>query len=99
MYSNREAELFHHDCKAMLNTPTFDEFLRKEKYKAYKAIENRGENKICFNCMYCDRINQKCINNLVIEKKMESCYKARNMFLLKKAGLYGAKRNTKTGVD
>lgn len=89
---DKESIKFHQACKDMLNKESFDDFIKKEKYKAYKYIACEGKDSICRNCMYCDMINQKCVNNLRVELKMESCYKAKNIYLLKKAGLYGQKK-------
>ena len=83
---------FHEDCRNALKEKTFDDLLLDEKYRAYKSIQDRGKEKPCQYCMYCDKIKEKCINNLKIRKKMEACYNARNIYLLQKAGLYGTKR-------
>lgn len=81
------------DIEKLLNQESFDTALRKEMYKVYKEIACRGKSKECWNCMYCDKIKEKCINNLRVEIKMKSCYNARKIYLLKKAGLYGTKTN------
>lgn len=88
-----EERALYRNMESELNSESFDTQLRKEMYKAYKEILSQGKSKICWNCMYCDKIKGVCINNLKVEIKMKSCYKARNIYLLKKAGLYGEKRN------
>ena len=96
MYRNAELEEFHNACNAMLNAESFDTKIRKEMYKAYKETEETKAN--CHNCIYYDEIERKCINNKLIEYKMKHCWKAKGIKLLKKAGLYGQKRNYKTGA-
>lgn len=86
-------------CNIELKRKSFDDYLREEKYKACKETTNKGRNDICFNCIACDKINGKC---LVQERqRIESglCWKAKNIHILKRSGLYGQKRTVKSGVD
>lgn len=99
MDRDQEAEEFHKACKKLLNEESFDNILRREMYNAYKEILSRGKSKVCINCIYCDVNKGECLNTMKVEKKMLYCWKAKNRLILKKVGLYGQKRNIKTGID
>lgn len=94
----QELKDFHNACIAELKKESFDRWLQREKYRIYKDTV-QGTSKHCHNCMYCDKTKGKCLNKQPIEKKMSFCWKANNIKLLKKGGLYGTKRNIKTGID
>lgn len=94
---DEEVVQFLRACDRVLNQENFDDYLRKESYLvAVNTIA--GKSKHCNYCMYCDN-HRSCLATRKKRITHKLCWKARNILLLKEAGLYGEKINTPTGVN
>lgn len=94
-----ERSLFFAECNKVLREKSFDTLLNEEAYKIAHTLVKGGQGKICNYCMYCDKLNKKCLASRTQRVKQKLCWKANNILLLKKAGMYGQKRNIKNGVN
>ena len=95
----REKALFFAECNKVLREKTFDQEINEQAYKIAHSLTVGGRGEICNYCMYCDKLQQKCLANRTQRVKQKLCWRANNIYLLKKENMYGQKRNNKIGID
>lgn len=88
-----ELDKFNYECDRVLEEKTFDEEINEEAYRIAHSLTVGGSGEICNHCMYKDCIKKCCLASRTQRVRQRLCWKANNRLILKKAGLYGQKRN------
>lgn len=85
-------------CNDELKRETFDDYLNQESYRLAKKRESQAL-PMCRYCMYNDKIKGKCLANKRQRAEQRLCWRARNILLLRRNGLYGNKTRSPRGID
>ena len=98
--SKQETEdlLFFKDCDRELHRETTDDMIRKHAYELSKERTTKAL-KMCNYCMYNDKIHRECLATMRMRNEQRLCWKANNIALLIKGGIYGCKTNSKGTTD